>query len=106
MVGGLEIVVGQAVQLVVEQDACILHGFLCALAAHQARVAGHRTAQNGDLAVPLPDEVVHSGIGRCPVIHTHHGKVGKVQLICDQRGEYRRDIDTVKAPLKVGHAAA
>ena len=106
VVGGLEIVVGQAVQLVVEQDARILHGLLCALAAHQTGVAGHRTAQNGDLAVPLPDEVVHGGIGRCPIIHTHHGKVGKVQLVRDQRGEHGGDIDAVKAPLEVGHAAA
>ncbi len=104
VVGGLEIVVGQAVQPVVEQDARILHGLLRALAAHHTGVAGHRTAQNGDLAVSLPDEVVHGGIGRCPIIHTHHGKVGKVQLICDQRGEYRRNIDAVKAPLEVGHA--
>jgi len=79
---------------------------LCALAAHQAGVAGHRTAQNSDLAVSLPDEVVHGGIGRCPVIHAHHGKVGKVQLVRDQRGEHGGDIDAVKAPLEVCHAAA
>ena len=106
MVGGFKIVVGQAVQFIVEQDARILHGLLCALTAHQTGVAGHRTAQNGDLAVSLPDEVVHSGIGRCPVIHAHHGKIGKVQLVRDQRGEHRGNIDTVEAPLKVGHAAA
>ena len=106
VVGGFEIVVGQAVQLVVEHNARILHGLLCALTAHQTGVAGHRTAQNGDLAVPLPDQVVHSGIGRCPVIYAHHGKVGEVQLVRDQRGEHRGNIDTVEAPLEVGYAAA
>ena len=106
MIGRLKIVVGQAVQLVAEQDARILHRLLCTLAAHHAGITGDRTAQHCDLTMPLLDEVVHSSVGCSAVIHAHHGKIGKVQLVGDQCGQHRGDCDVGKAFFEVGYAAA
>ena len=106
MIGRLKIVVGQAVQLVAEQDACVLHRLLCTLAAHHAGITGDRTTQHCDLTMPLLDEVVHSSIGCGAVIHAHHGKIGKVQLVGDQCGQHRGDCDVGKAFFEVGYAAA
>ena len=106
MIGRLKIVVGQAVQLVAEQDARILHRLLCTLAAHHAGITGDRTTQHCDLTMPLLDEVVHSSVGCSAVIHAHHGKIGKVQLVGDQCGQHRGDCDVSKAFFEVGYAAA
>ena len=106
MIGGLEIVVGQAVELVLEANARILHGLLRTLTAHHAGVARGRAAQHGDFAVALLDEVGHSLIGGCPVIHANHGQVGKVQLVRHEGGQHRRNADVGKSFLEVCDAAA
>ena len=106
VVGRLEIVVGQAVEPVVKGEPGILHGILCAEAAHPTGVAGGRTAENCYLPVALRDEVGDGGAGRSPVIHAHHREVREIQLVGDQRRQHRGDGDVRKALLEVRHAAA
>ena len=106
MVGRLEIVVGQAVEPVVKGEPGILHGILCAKAAHPTGVTGGRTAENCYLPVALRDEVGDGGAGRSPVIHAHHREVREIQLVGDQRRQHRGDGDVRKALLEVRHAAA
>ena len=45
-------------------------------------------------------------MGRRPVIHAHHGKVGEVELVRNESGQHRGDGDAGKAILEIGYAAA
>ena len=106
VVSGFKIVVGEAVEPVIKGEARLLHGILRAQTAHPAGKTGGGTAQHRDLAVPLCDEVSHGDMGRRPVIHAHHGKVGEVELVRDEGGQHRGDGDVGKAVLEIGYAAA
>ena len=106
MVGGLEIVVGQAIELIVKDKPCVLHGILRTQTTHPAGKAGGRAAQHRDLAVTLCDEMGDCRFCCGPVIHTHHREVGEVQFIGNQRSQHGGNGDVCKAVLEVRDTAA
>ena len=106
VVCGLEIVVRQAVELVVEDEARILHGVLCAQTAHPAGKTCGRAAQHSDLAVPLCNEVGDRSAGSRPVVHADHRQIGEAQVMGNEGGQHRRNGDVGKSILEVAHAAA
>ena len=106
MVGGLEIVVAQAIEFIVKDKPCVLHGILRTQTAHPAGKAGGRAAQHRNLAVTLCDEMGDCRFCCSPVIHTHHREVGEVQFIGDQCSQHGGNGDVCETVLEVRNTAA